>query len=57
MNNTFVHSNSSKKIISETDIMKMLEFLIDNLFVMFDVRVLSWTVDILFCIDCVPVLG
>ena len=40
------HSESTKKF-SETDIINMLEFLIDNIFVRFGVRIFQQTVGIL----------
>jgi hypothetical protein len=45
------HSDSNKKF-SETDIFNMLEFLIDNIFVMFGGRVFQYTVGILFYLFC-----
>jgi len=39
------HSDSTKKV-SDTDIIKMLQFLIDNIFIMFGGRVFQQTVGI-----------
>ena len=49
------HSDSTKKF-SETDIFNMLEFLIDNIFVMFGGRVFQQTVGIPMGTNCVPLL-
>jgi hypothetical protein len=49
------HSDSTKKL-SETDIINMLEFLIDNIFVIFGGRVFQQTVDIPMGINCAPLL-
>jgi len=57
----FVQKNKNKtdstKKISQTDIIKMLEFLIDNIFVMFDGRVLQQAVGILMGTNCAPLLA
>ena len=45
------HSNSTKKF-SETDIVNMLEFVIDNIFVIFGGRVFQQTVGISMCTNC-----
>jgi hypothetical protein len=45
------HSDSNKKF-SETDTFNMLEFLIDNIFVMFGGRVFQYTVGILIYLFC-----
>ena len=50
------HSDSTKRF-SETDIINMLEFLIDNIFVMFGGRDFQRTVGIPMDINCVPVLA
>jgi hypothetical protein len=50
------HSDSTKKF-SETDIFNMLEFLIDNIFVMFGGRVFQQTVGIPMCTNCAPLLA
>jgi hypothetical protein len=50
------HSDSTKRF-SETDIINMLEFLIDNTFVMFGGRDFQRTVGIPMDINCVPVLA
>ena len=49
------NTDSAKKF-SETDV-KMLEFLIDNIFVMFGRRVFQQTVDIPVGINCDPLLA
>ena len=49
------HPDSTKKF-SETDTISMLEFLIDNIFVMFGRRVFQQTVGILKGTNCVPLL-
>ena len=49
-------SDSTKKL-SETDIINMLEFLIDNIFVMFDGRVFQQTVGIHMGTNCPPLLA
>ena len=43
--------------ISETDFINMLEFLIDNKFVIFGGRVFQQTVDIPMGTNCVPLLA
>ena len=50
------HSDSSKKY-SETDIIKILEFLIDHIFVMFGGRVFQQTVDIPMGNNSAPLLA
>ena len=50
------HSDSTKKF-SETDIINMLEFLIDNIFVIFGGRVFQQTVGIPMGTNCVPLLA
>jgi len=49
------HSDSTKKL-SENDIINMLEFLIDNIFVFFGGRVFQQTVGIPIGTNCVPLL-
>ena len=49
------HSDSTKKF-SETNIINMLEFLIDIIFVMFGGRVCQQTVGIHMGTNCVPLL-
>ena len=50
------HSDSTKKF-SEADIFNMLEFLIDNIFVMFGGRVFQRTVGIPMGTNCAPLLA
>ena len=50
------HSDSYKKF-SETDIIKMLDFLIDNIFVTFGGRVFQQTVGIPMGTNCAPLLA
>ena len=50
------HSDSTKKF-SETDIFNMLEFLIDNIFVMLGGRVFQQTVSIPMDTNCAPLLA
>jgi hypothetical protein len=50
------HSDSTKKC-SATDIINMLEFLIDNIFVMFGGRVFQQTVGMPRGSNCVPLLA
>ncbi len=50
------HSDSTKKF-SETDIFNMLEFLIDNIFVMLGGRVFQQTVGIPMGTNCAPLLA
>ena len=50
------HSDSTKKF-SETDIINMLEFLIDNIFVIFGGRVFQQTVSIPVGTNCAPCLA
>ena len=50
------HSDSTKKF-SETDIFNMLEFLIDNIFVMFGGRIFQQTVGIPMGTNCAPLLA
>ena len=50
------HSDSTKKF-SATDIINMLEFLIDNIFVMFGGRVFQQTVGMPRGSNCVPLLA
>ncbi len=52
----YKHSNSAKKF-SETVAINMLEFLIDNIFVLFDGRVLLKTVGISMGINCAHLLA
>ena len=47
------HYDSNKKF-SETDIIKLLDFLIDNIFVTFGGRVFQQTVGILMGTNCSP---
>jgi hypothetical protein len=47
------HSDSAKKF-SETDIINVLEFLIDNIFAMFGGRVFQQTVGIHMGTNCAP---
>ena len=58
VNNYFVknHSDSTHKY-SEVDIKKMLEFLIDNIFVVFGDRVFQQTVGIPMGTNCAPLLA
>jgi hypothetical protein len=49
-------SGSTKKF-SETNIINMLEFFIDNIFVMFGERVFQQTVDIPMGTNCAPLLA
>ena len=53
---TQTHSDSTKKF-SETDIINMLEFLIDNIFVIFGGRVFQQTVGIPMGTNCAPLLA
>ena len=50
------HSDSTKNF-SQTDIINMLEFLIDNIFVFFGGRVFQQTVGIPMGTNCVPLLA
>ena len=50
------HSDSTKKF-SETDILNMLEFLIDNIFVMFGGHVFQQTVGMPMGTTCAPLLA
>ena len=50
------HADSNKKF-SETDIIKMLDFLIDNIFVTFRGRVFQQTVGIPMGTNCAPLLA
>jgi hypothetical protein len=50
------HSDSTKKF-SDTDFINMLEFLIDNKFVIFGGRVFQQTVDIPMGTNCAPLLA
>ena len=50
------HSDSTKKF-SETNIINMLEFLIDNIFVIFGGRVFHQTVGIPMGTQCAPLLA
>ena len=50
------YSDSTKKF-SETDIINMLEFLIDNIFVIFGGRVFQQTVGIPMGTNCAPLLA
>ena len=49
------HSDSDKKF-SENDIIRMLEFLIDNIFVMFGGQLFQQTVGIPMGTNCAPLL-
>jgi hypothetical protein len=49
------HSGSTQKL-SETDIINMLEFLIDSTFVIFGGRVFQQTVGLPMCTNCAPLL-
>ena len=51
-----MHSDSTKKL-SETDIINMLEFLIDNIFVIFGGRVFQQIVGIPMGTICAPLLA
>ena len=51
------HYSDSTKKFSETDIFNMLEFLIDNIFVMFGGRVFQQTVGIPMGTNCAPLLA
>jgi hypothetical protein len=51
------HRSDSTKKLSETDIFNMLEFLIDNIFVMLGGRVFQQTVDISMGTNCAPLLA
>jgi hypothetical protein len=50
------HSDSTKKS-SESDIINMLEFLIDNIFVLFGGRVFEQKVGMLIGSNCAPLLA
>ena len=50
------HYSDSTKKFSETDIFNMLEFLMDNIFVMFGGRVFQQTVGITMGANCAPLL-
>jgi hypothetical protein len=50
------HSDSDKKL-SATDIIKMLEYFINNIFVLFDGRVLQHTVGMSMGANCAPLLA
>jgi hypothetical protein len=52
----FVKKNTTKKF-SETDIIDMLQFLIDNIFVIFDRLVFQQTVGIPMGTNCAPLLA
>ena len=52
----FVKKNTTKKF-SETDIINMLQFLIDNIFVIFDRLVFQQTVGIPMGTNCAPLLA
>ena len=51
------HHSDSTKAFSETDIFNMLEFLIDNIFVMLGGCVFQQTVGIPMGTNCVPLLA
>ena len=51
------HSDSNKKKIAETDIFKMLDFLIENIFVTFEGLVFQETVGIPMETNCAPLLA
>ena len=51
------HHSDSTKTFSETDIISMVEFLIDNIFVMFGGRVFQQTVGIPMGTNCAPLLA
>ena len=54
----FVRGHSDSKIkYSGDDIIKMLEFLVDNIFVIFDGQVLQQTVGIPMGTNCAPLLA
>ena len=50
------HSDSTKTF-SDTDIINMVEFMIDNIFVMFGGRVFQQTVGIFMGTNCAPILA
>jgi hypothetical protein len=50
------HPDSTKKF-SETDIVNMFDFLIDNIFLIFDGRVLQQTVCLPMGTNCAPLLA
>jgi hypothetical protein len=50
------HSDSTRKF-SETDIITMLKFVIDNIYAMFGGRVFQQTVDIPMDTNCAPLLA
>ena len=50
------HSDSTRKF-SETDIITMLKFVIDNIYAMFGGRVFQQTVDISMGTNCAPLLA
>ena len=49
--------SDSTKTLSEADIINMLEFLIENIFALFDVRVFQQTVGIHMGTNCPPLLA
>ena len=51
------HHSDSTKNVSETDIINMLEFLIDNTFVLFGGRVFQQTAGISMGTNCAPLLA
>ena len=51
------HHSDSTKTFSETDILNMLEFLIDNIFAMFSGRVFQQTVGMPMGTTCAPLLA
>ncbi|MCU7801424.1 MAG: hypothetical protein KZQ70_15165, partial [gamma proteobacterium symbiont of Lucinoma myriamae] len=54
----FVKDHSDCKVkYSETDIVRMLEFLIDNIFVMFDGQIFQQTIGIPMGTNCAPLLA
>ena len=54
----FVQNHSdSTKMFSETDIINILEFLIDNIFVIFGGRVFQQTIGIPMGANCAPLLA
>ena len=54
---SYIVKHYSTKKFSETDIFNMLEFLIDNIFVMFGGRVFQQTVGIPMDANCAPLLA
>ena len=50
------HSDSKNKY-TEEDVIKMLEFLVDNIFVVFAVKVFQQIIDIPMDTNCAPLLA